>query len=93
MTTRFYYENGQGKLVDEEGNDAMDWVEEATPFQLETLTRISEYRRKQEEKGASSEDSSKDLDADMEEVIATVKKQKKSSPQIFKQAKAYSCLL
>ncbi|KAI9254378.1 hypothetical protein EDC94DRAFT_678950 [Helicostylum pulchrum] len=45
MTTRFYYEDGQGKLVDEEGNDAMDWVEEATPFHLRTLTRITEYSK------------------------------------------------
>ncbi|KAI8885765.1 hypothetical protein K501DRAFT_311168 [Backusella circina FSU 941] len=70
MTTRFYYEDGQGKLVDEEGNDAMDWVEEATPFHLRTLTRITEYCRKQEEEGVSSEDSLGNLDADMEEVIA-----------------------
>ncbi|KAG1456885.1 hypothetical protein G6F56_006732 [Rhizopus delemar] len=40
MTTRFYYEDGQGKLVDEEGNDAIDWAEKATPFHLRTLTRI-----------------------------------------------------
>ncbi|GAA5812116.1 hypothetical protein MFLAVUS_005566 [Mucor flavus] len=25
MSSRFYYEDGQGKLVDELGNDAMDW--------------------------------------------------------------------
>ncbi|KAI8060615.1 uncharacterized protein B0P05DRAFT_590726 [Gilbertella persicaria] len=77
MTTRFYYEDGQGKLVDEEGNDAMDWVEEATHFHLRTLTRITEYCRKQEEEGVSSDDSLRNLDADMEEVIAIVKKQKR----------------
>ncbi|OAD71612.1 hypothetical protein PHYBLDRAFT_170276 [Phycomyces blakesleeanus NRRL 1555(-)] len=76
-TTCFYYEDGQGKLVDEEGNDAIDWVEEATPFHLRTLTRITEYCRKQEEEGVSSEDSLGNLDADMEEVIAIVKKQKR----------------
>ncbi|KAI8080684.1 uncharacterized protein B0P05DRAFT_636906, partial [Gilbertella persicaria] len=72
MTTRFYYEDGQGELVDEEGNDAMDWVEEATPFHIRTLTRITEYCRKQEEEGVFSEDSLRNLDADMEEVIATL---------------------
>lgn len=77
MTTRFYYEDGQGKLVDEEGNDTMDCVEEATPFHLRTLTRITEYCRKQEEEGVPFEASSRYLDADMEEVIAIVKKQKR----------------
>ncbi|KAL4210796.1 hypothetical protein AB4K20DRAFT_1986222 [Rhizopus microsporus] len=42
MTTRFYYEDGQGRMVDEQGNDAMDWVKEVTPFHLKTLTRIRE---------------------------------------------------
>ena len=75
MTTRFYYEDGQGKLVDEEGRDAMDWVDKAIPSHLKTLTRITEYLKKQEE-GAFSEDSLRDFDTDMEEVIATFKKQK-----------------
>ena len=48
MTTRFYYEDGQGRMVDEQGNDAMDWVKEVTPFHLKTLTRIREYCEKQE---------------------------------------------
>ncbi|KAG2233927.1 hypothetical protein INT48_009740 [Thamnidium elegans] len=43
MVTRFYYEDGQGKTVDKQGNDAMDWVEEVTLFHLETSTRIREY--------------------------------------------------
>ncbi|KAI8060371.1 uncharacterized protein B0P05DRAFT_574740 [Gilbertella persicaria] len=77
MTTRSYYEDGQGKLVDEEGNNAMDSVEEASPFHLRSLTRITEYCRKQEEEGVSSEGSLRNLDADMEEVIAIVKKQKR----------------
>ncbi|KAL4213477.1 hypothetical protein AB4K20DRAFT_1956580 [Rhizopus microsporus] len=43
MTIRFYYEDGQDRTVDEQGNDAMDWDEEATPFHLKTVTRIREY--------------------------------------------------
>lgn len=76
MTTRFFYEDGQGKMVDEQGNNAMDWDEEDTPFQLRTLTRITDYCKKQEEGGPISEDDSlKNLDADMEDVIDVMKKQ------------------
>ncbi len=28
MSTYFFYENGQGKIYDEQGKDAMEWVEE-----------------------------------------------------------------
>lgn len=54
----------------------MDWDEEVTPFQLRTLTRITDYCKKQEEGGPISEgDSLKNLDADMEDVIDVMKKQ------------------
>ncbi|KAI9469102.1 MAG: hypothetical protein EXX96DRAFT_590457 [Benjaminiella poitrasii] len=43
MTTRFYHEDGQGRIVD----DAIDWGEEVTPFHVKTLTRIREYYEKQ----------------------------------------------
>lgn len=26
MSTYFFYENGQGKIYDEQGKDAMEWV-------------------------------------------------------------------
>jgi hypothetical protein len=38
MSTYFFHEDGQGRIVDEMGCDAMDWEEEATPFHLSTLT-------------------------------------------------------
>ncbi|KAI9486177.1 MAG: hypothetical protein EXX96DRAFT_547923 [Benjaminiella poitrasii] len=47
MTTRFYYKDGQGRIVDEQENDAMDWDEEVTPFHVKTLTRIREHCEKQ----------------------------------------------
>ena len=37
MTTRFYYEDDQGRMVDEQGNDAMNFVEEVTPFHLKNF--------------------------------------------------------
>ncbi|KAI7905316.1 uncharacterized protein BX663DRAFT_502434 [Cokeromyces recurvatus] len=78
MTTRFYYEDGQGRMIDEQGNDAIDWVEKVTPFYLETLTRIREYCEKQEDEQLSSQEDLKNLDIDMEDVVATIKKQTKS---------------
>ncbi|KAI8332744.1 hypothetical protein EDC96DRAFT_548597 [Choanephora cucurbitarum] len=39
----------------------MDWLDEGTPFHLITLTRITEYRKKQEE-GTSFEDSLRDFE-------------------------------
>ncbi|KAI8364015.1 hypothetical protein EDC96DRAFT_544993 [Choanephora cucurbitarum] len=76
-TSQFFADkNGQDKLVGDEGRDAVSWLDEATPFHLETITRIIECREKQE-KGASFEDSLRDFDADMDEIIVTVKKQKR----------------
>ena len=56
MTIRFYYEGCQGRMVDEQGNDAMDWVEEFTPFHLKVLTRVREYCEKQEDEQLSSQE-------------------------------------
>ncbi|KAG1149120.1 hypothetical protein G6F37_000783 [Rhizopus arrhizus] len=74
MSTRFYYEDGQGRIADEQGNDAMDWDEEVAPFHLETLTHIREYCEKQEDAQLSSKEDIENLDIDMKEVIAVVKK-------------------
>jgi hypothetical protein len=32
MSTYFFYENGQGEIINEEGKDAMDWAEEVDRF-------------------------------------------------------------
>ncbi|KAI9486174.1 MAG: hypothetical protein EXX96DRAFT_466147, partial [Benjaminiella poitrasii] len=56
MTTRFYYKDGQGRIVDEQENDAMDWDEEVTPFHVKTLTRIREHCEKQDAQLSSKED-------------------------------------
>lgn len=45
MSTYFFYENGQGKIYDEQGKDAMEWVEEVDPFHLETLTTLRKYQQ------------------------------------------------
>lgn len=47
MSTYFFYENGQGRIFDERGNDAMEWVEEVDPFHLETLTTLRKYKQAQ----------------------------------------------
>lgn len=77
MTTQFLYEDGQGKMVDEQGNDAMDWDEEVTPFHPRTLTRIRDYCLKQEEGGPSSKDGLENFDTDMEDITTIVKIQTK----------------
>lgn len=45
----FFYENGQGRVPDEGGEecDAMDWEEEVDSYHLQTLTRLKLYRKKQ----------------------------------------------
>ncbi|KAG1446949.1 hypothetical protein G6F46_011423 [Rhizopus delemar] len=47
MSTHFFYENRQGKIFDEQGNDAMEWIEEVDPFHLETLTTLQKYQQAQ----------------------------------------------
>lgn len=34
MSARFFYEDGLGKLINEEDNDAMAWNAESQPFHL-----------------------------------------------------------
>ncbi|PHZ16807.1 uncharacterized protein RHIMIDRAFT_234401 [Rhizopus microsporus ATCC 52813] len=36
-----------GKIYDEQGKDAMEWVEEVDPFHLETLTTLRKYQQAQ----------------------------------------------
>jgi hypothetical protein len=74
MSSRFYYEDGQGKIVDEQGNDAMDWDDTVTPFHLTTLTRIRQYCEMQE----VGQEPDVEFDAKMEEMSGTVKQQTKS---------------
>jgi hypothetical protein len=43
----FFYENGQGQIVDEHGNEAMNCEEVLDQFQLQNLTSLSKYREVQ----------------------------------------------
>ncbi|KAI8647950.1 hypothetical protein BD408DRAFT_334348 [Parasitella parasitica] len=47
MSAYFFYEKGQGKVYDEQGKDAMKWVEEIVPFHLKTLTTLRKYQEAQ----------------------------------------------
>ncbi|KAG0961480.1 hypothetical protein G6F61_009320 [Rhizopus arrhizus] len=40
MSAIFLYEDGQGKIYDQSGNDAMDVEEDVNPYHLETLTNL-----------------------------------------------------
>ncbi|KAG2214156.1 hypothetical protein INT45_002646 [Circinella minor] len=43
MSNNFFYKDGQGKIVDEEGNEAMDIEEDIDPYNLGTLMTLTQY--------------------------------------------------
>ncbi|OAD65646.1 hypothetical protein PHYBLDRAFT_153339 [Phycomyces blakesleeanus NRRL 1555(-)] len=82
MSTYFFYENGQGKIYDEQGNDAMEWSEEVDPFYLKTLTTLREYQQAQP---SEQEQMRGELDENMNEVSLRVNEEDNN---LFKAAKA-----
>lgn len=42
MSINFFYEDGRGNIVDEQGHEAMDLEEEADPYSLGTLMTLSQ---------------------------------------------------
>ncbi|KAI9493250.1 hypothetical protein BDB00DRAFT_907518 [Zychaea mexicana] len=64
MNTHFFYEDGQGNIIDEQGNEAMDIEEEIDPYNLATLMTLAQYRSFQEQFHTEPRE---DLDARMEE--------------------------
>lgn len=71
MSTHFFYEDEQGKLVNEEDNDEMAWDAESQPFHLKTLARIRFYCDAQEKQQIKE---NVGLDTAMEEFEESVKK-------------------
>ncbi|OAD70135.1 hypothetical protein PHYBLDRAFT_60034 [Phycomyces blakesleeanus NRRL 1555(-)] len=65
MSAIFLYEDGQGKIYDQSGNNAMNVEEDVNPYHLETLTNIRHYCESQ---GPEQESLIKDLDTRMEDV-------------------------
>lgn len=45
MSAHFFYEDGQGEIRDEDGNEAMDWDEPVDPFNIITLMTLSRYKK------------------------------------------------
>lgn len=43
MSYKFYFEDGAGNIVDKNGEDPMEIVEDRDPFKLEELTSYTEY--------------------------------------------------
>lgn len=70
MSAHFFYEDGRGKIIDEKGNDAMDWEEDVNPYHLETLTNLRKYCEAQELEQASM---ATDLDTRMQDIAALEK--------------------
>jgi hypothetical protein len=54
---KFFYHIGESDLVDEDGNEAMEYLEETEEFRLENLTNLEKYNEVQPI----------DLDAEMED--------------------------
>lgn len=44
MNNNFFYKDGQGRILDEQGNDAVKWEEEVDPHNLGILLTLSQYR-------------------------------------------------
>lgn len=72
MSTYFFYENEQEKIYDEQGKDAMEWVEEVDPFHLETLTTLRKYQQAQ---SSEQEWMRGELDETMNEVALRTKEE------------------
>ncbi|CEP10892.1 hypothetical protein [Parasitella parasitica] len=72
-----YYEDGQGSIADEQGNEAMDYEEDTDPYNVTSFLTASQYRIHQ---GRFPAKVTEELDVQMEEVseelfqdVATVK--------------------
>lgn len=72
MSNNFFYEDGQGNIVDEQGNETMDLEEEVDPFNLGTLMTITQYRCYQDRFPAEPTD---ELDVEMEEAAEELSKE------------------
>ncbi|KAI8084327.1 uncharacterized protein B0P05DRAFT_535111 [Gilbertella persicaria] len=74
LNDSIFFENGQGRILDEggEGHDAM----EVDPYHLQTLTRIRLYLKKQ---GSEQKPNDEGLD---EEIVLEIKQQSNSYNQI-----------
>ncbi|KAI8322161.1 hypothetical protein EDC96DRAFT_490884 [Choanephora cucurbitarum] len=44
MNSNFLYKDGQGKVSNKQGNDAVEWEEEISPYDIGTLLTLSQYR-------------------------------------------------
>lgn len=67
----FYYEDGQGSIADEQGNEAMDYEEETDPYNVTSLLTASQYRIHQ---GRFPAKVTEELDVQMEEVSEELSK-------------------
>ncbi|GAA5814371.1 hypothetical protein MFLAVUS_007866 [Mucor flavus] len=71
-SNKFYYENGQGEILDEAGNEAMDWEEHFDPFNIASLMKLSQYQKFQR----PPEEVLQQLDHEMEEAVEEIQKNK-----------------
>lgn len=84
MSALFFYEDGQGKIVDEAGNDPMHYDTESQNFHLKTLARFRLYCDAQEKEQINE---NIEIDSVMEEIEEKVKKQNKHYNQYSNEQK------
>ncbi|KAI9483953.1 MAG: hypothetical protein EXX96DRAFT_632653 [Benjaminiella poitrasii] len=80
MSNNFFYKDGQGRILDEQGNNAVGWEEEVDPYNLGTLLTLSHYRAFQNR--FPTEDI-EELDVQMEELAEEL-------PQVETSGKKYN---
>lgn len=66
MNNNFFYQDGQGRIMDEQGNDTVEWEEEVDPHNLGTLLTLSQYRTFQ---SRLPTDDIEELDVQMVELV------------------------
>lgn len=66
MSIIFLYKDRQGKIYGQSGHDAVDMVEDANPYRLETVTNVRYYY---ESLGPEQALLIKDLDTRMEDMV------------------------
>jgi hypothetical protein len=69
MNSNFFYEDGQGNTLNEQGDETMNLVEEVDPYNVDTLLTLSQYRAFQNRFPAKA---TEELDTRIEEIVSEI---------------------
>lgn len=79
---KIIFEDGQGNLYNEAGQEAMDWEEDTDPYNLQNLTNLTKYK---EQQPVELDQNDPELDSRMEEIQS-----KLSQENSLRQYESYS---